>query len=441
MGEEENGMNRDEIEVRLDALLSSPLTRRRFLYGASVAGASAGSVLLAACSSSQSSQTATGGSLAVGSLLDATGAINIYGKVMIDATNFAIDSINRKGGVLGKQLKLVSYDAQSDNDKYSQYANTLILNDKATVIMGGITSASREAIRPLMDRSKQLYFYNEQYEGGVCDKYVFCTGVVPSQQLSTLISYAADTGSKKIYTLAADYNYGHISSDWVKFYMGKQGGLSAAGLDFFPLDVSDFATAITKVQRSGADTVMSLLVGGNHIAFYRQFAAAGLKDKIRIVSPTYGLGNEQVVLSPAEGQGIVVAYPYFQELTNSTNKQWVADWRSRYGSDYPYVTDSANAVWTGWHLWAMAANKAGTADLDPVVKALESGLSYDSPEGVVKLDPKSHHVVHNVNVGVGNANHGFDIVKTYNAISPDPQSQCDLIGNPNQHTQLTPSVS
>lgn len=431
---------KDEIQVRLEDLLGTGLTRRGFLYGAGAAGLT-GSLLLAACSSSQGGQTTTGGSLTVGSLLDATGPINIYGKTMIDATNFAIDSINRKGGVLGKQLKLVSYDAQSDNDKYSQYANTLILNDKASVIMGGITSASREAIRPLMDRSQQLYFYNEQYEGGVCDKYVFCTGVVPSQQLSSLIGYAAANGSRKVYTLAADYNYGHISSDWVKFYLGRQASMTQVGLDFFPLDVSDFSSAITKVQGSGADTVMSLLVGGNHIAFYRQFAAAGLKSRMKVISPTYGLGNEQVVLSPAEGQGIVVAYPYFQELDNPTNRQWVADWRGRYGSDYAYVTDSANAVWTGWHLWAMAANKAGSTDLNAVVKALESGLSFDAPEGTVKLDPRSHHLVHNVNIGVGNGSHGFDIVKTYSAISPDPQGQCDLVGNPNQHTQLTPTVS
>jgi len=37
------------------------------------------------------------------------------------------------------------------------------------VIFGAFSSASREAIRPIMDRSKQLYFYNNQYEGGVCD--------------------------------------------------------------------------------------------------------------------------------------------------------------------------------------------------------------------------------------------------------------------------------
>ncbi len=428
-------MGRDELNVTLASLAQGRLSRRQFLHGT---GLALGTAALAACG-----QTATPTStepVAVGSLLDATGPINIYGTPLIDATKFAIDDINSKGGVLGRQLKLTSFDTQSTNDKYVQYANQLMLETKAAVIMGGITSASREAIRPAIDRNKQLYFYNEQYEGGVCDKFVFCTGVVPSQQLSTLVGWTMTNVGKTVYTLAADYNYGHISSDWVKFYL-NQGGGQLLGVDFIPLDVSDFASTITKLQQRKPAAVMSLLVGGNHIAFYRQFAAAGLQDKMKIVSPTFGLGNEQVVLAPNESKGITVSYPYYQELKNSTNQKWVSDWHTRYGSGYPYITDSANAGWVGWHLWALAVNKAGSLDRDKVIKALESGLSFDAPEGTVHLDPKSHHLTHNVNIAQTNANHGFDIIQTFNAISPDPQGQCDLIGNPDQHTQFTPSLS
>src|SRR5207248_8057687 len=131
------------------------------------------------------------------SILDATGPINIYGKPMIDSTKLAITDINKHGGVAGKQLKLIQYDGQSSNDKYTQFANECALQDHAAVIMGGITSASREAMRPVIDRTKTLYFYNEQYEGGVCDKYVFNTGVVPSQQLRALIPYVIKRFGKK----------------------------------------------------------------------------------------------------------------------------------------------------------------------------------------------------------------------------------------------------
>jgi len=376
--------------------------------------------------------------IAVGSILDATGPINIYGLPMIDATKFAVDAINQSGGVLGRKLRLIEADCQSNNQVYAQNALKLILDDKVSVLMGGITSASREAVRPVVDKYSAAYFYNEQYEGGVCDKLVFCTGVTPAQQLGVLVPWAAKQHGKKFYTLAADYNYGHISADWVKVYLKAAGG-ELSGEEFIPLDVVNFDSVIQRLQSAKPDVIMSLLVGGNHIAFYRQFAAAGLKEKMAIVSATFGLGNEQVVLKPQEAEGIVVIYPYFQELDNAVNKDWVAAWRKRFGANYTYVTDSACTVWNGWHLWAMAVNKANSLDRDEVIAALETGLTFDSPEGTIRLDPKSHHVVHSVHLAKVNNKNGFSIMESFANVEPsDTMKVCDLTANPNEHKQYTP---
>jgi urea transport system substrate-binding protein len=376
--------------------------------------------------------------IVVGSLLDATGPINIYGLPMVDATNFAIDDINASGGVLGKKLRLVQFDTQSNNQLYTQYATQLILENQVAVLMGGITSASREAARPVVNKHGALYFYNEQYEGGVCDKNVFCTGVTPAQQIGNLIPWANQEYGSTFYTLAADYNYGHISADWMKVYLKESKG-ELLGEEFIPLDVVDFGSVIQRIERAQPKVVFSLLVGGNHIAFYRQYAAAGLNKKIPIVSPTFGLGNEQIVLKREEVEGLAVIYPYFQELDNETNKKWVAAWRQQFGADYPYITDSANTVWNGWHLWAMAANMAGSLEPVKVIAALESGLIFDAPEGKIKLDPQSHHVVHTVHLAKVNDKQGFTIFKTIENVEPtDTKQVCDLITNPDQHIQYTP---
>jgi branched-chain amino acid transport system substrate-binding protein len=291
-----------------------------------------------------------------------------------------------------------------------------------------------------MDRNNQLYFYNEQYEGGVCDKLVFATGVVPEQQLNTLIPWAIENYGPKLYTIAADYNYGQISADWVQKIGGENGG-EVVGEEFIPLEVAEFASTLTKIQEAQPDVIVSLLVGGNHIAFYRQWAAAGLKETYPVASPTFGLGNEQVVLAPEEAEGIVVSYPYYQELDNPTNQAFVETWHAKYGADYEYITDSANVVWTGWHLWAMAVNQAGTTETEAVIAALESGLEFEAPEGLVKLDPQTHHLVHNVHIAKVNAAHGFDIIESFEAVAPTwNQEVCNLIENPDTHTQFTPEV-
>ena len=113
----------------------------------------------------------------VASIHDLSGGLDIYGKPMDDAMTLAVEEINAAGGLLGRQIKLVNYDTQSNMRLYTQYAQQAALKDKVAVVHGGITSASREVIRPVLGKFKTLYFYNTQYEGGVCDRNIFCTGV------------------------------------------------------------------------------------------------------------------------------------------------------------------------------------------------------------------------------------------------------------------------
>lgn len=393
-----------------------------------------------ASSGSSNGASASGGTIPVGSILDQTGPLDIYGKTMADATNLAVKDINSHGGVLGKKLKLYSFDAQSNNALYTQYADTLATQDNVAVLMGGITSASREAVRPVVDRTKTLYFYNEQYEGGVCDRNTFLTGVVPSQQLAALVPYAIQHFGKKLYVIAADYNYGHISATWVQRYARQYGG-TVLNTEFIPLSATDFSSVINHIESARPDVVVSLLVGGNHISFYRQFYSAGLNQTIHVVSPTFGLGNEQVVLPYSQDKGLVVAYPYFQELQNSTNQKFVSLWHQTYGSNYPYITDSAVAVWNGWHIWAKAVEKAGTINRDKVIAALQSqpGISIDSPSGTVTMNGGSHHVTQDVSIAQTNSSRGFTILSTAKNVPPSYENTvCNLIKNPSLNKQFTP---
>ena len=88
----------------------------------------------------------------VGSLHDLSGGLDIYGKPMVDALTLAIEEANAAGGLLGRQLKLISYDTQSSMQLYTQFAQQAALKDKVAVVHGGITSASREVIRPVLDK-------------------------------------------------------------------------------------------------------------------------------------------------------------------------------------------------------------------------------------------------------------------------------------------------
>jgi len=176
--------------------------------------------------------------ISVASIHDLSGGLDIYGKPMVDAMTLAVEEANAAGGLLGRQIKLVNYDTQSNMQLYTQFAQQAALKDKVAVVHGGITSASREVIRPVLDRFKTLYFYNTQYEGGVCDRNQFDTGVTPAQTVEKLVPYAMKKWGKKVYVIAADYNYGQITSQWVKKYVLENGG-EGPSIDFFLLDVTN----------------------------------------------------------------------------------------------------------------------------------------------------------------------------------------------------------
>ena len=404
------------------------MDRRSFIKTSAVSLAAAGAGIPLVASAADE--------ILVGGLHDLSGGIDIYGKPMVDCLTFAIEEWNAKGGLLGKKIRFINYDTQSNMQLYAQYAQQLALKDKVAVVQGGITSASREVVRPVLDRYRTLYFYNQEYEGGVCDRNTFCTGVTPAQTVAKLVPYAMKKWGKKVYVIAADYNYGQITSQWIKKYVQENGG-SVAAIDFFPLDVTNFASTISKIESAKPDMIVSCLVGGSHMSFYRQWAAAGMQKKIPLASTTFGIGNEQIILSPAECDGFLLAYNYFESTDNPINKAFKTNFRKRFGANYPNVTELAMSAYQGFNLWAEGVRKAGTVDRMKVIAALETGIAIDAPSGKISIDPATHHCVQNVSIAEVQ-NHQFKVLESFPAQPPsDTSAVCDLTKNPQDNRQYT----
>jgi urea transport system substrate-binding protein len=375
--------------------------------------------------------------ITVGALHDCSGSHALYGKEMNDAVELAVDEINAAGGVLGKKIKLVAYDTQSNMQVYAEYATRLATKQKPSVVFGGVSSASREVIRPIFDRYKILYFYNTFYEGGVCDKNTFVCGETPSQMIGPAFDYSLKRfKAKRIYSMWADYNYGHICSNWLD-KLAKQHGAELVAKDFYPLDVTDFSSTITKIQEAKPDLVASGLVGGNHMGFYRQWYAAGMTGKIPLHALVLGPWENRF-LQPKEVEGFICSYHYFQNIDSPQNKAFLEKWHGKFGKDYPEIGTLAVTTYDGVNLWKLAVEKAGTVERKAVIKALESGIGYEGPGGYVKIDPRSHHTI--MSTAVAELINGrFNIVQKNEMVVPsDTAALCDLIANPNQAKQYQP---
>jgi branched-chain amino acid transport system substrate-binding protein len=400
-------------------------TRRAFLAATGAVALAGGLRPLAAF--------AQGKDILLGSVLDNSGNLDIYGKPMVMATTMAVEELNAAGGLFGRKIRAVQYDTQSDIALYTKFAQQLARQDKVDVVHGGITSASREAIRQTFKRSNTLYFYNVLYEGGVCDRNIVITGTTPAQAVEPIVDYAMKKFGNKVVILAADYNYGQITAKWLQHYVGQRKG-TVASTDFFPLDVSDFGSTIAKIQQAAPNWVCSALVGGAHMSFYRQWAASGMNRKIPLTSTTFGVGNEHLALSPAEGDGIVIAGNYSQEAQTPANKEFLARWRKRFG-DTKIVHEIAVSQYQGIYVWAAAAKKAGSLDRNAMLQAIESGISIEGPAGTVTIEPKTHHAALDIHL-MEVKNQKLSILNTVKQRQPaDTLQYCDLQKNPNDNKQ------
>jgi urea transport system substrate-binding protein len=405
------------------------ISRRTFLAASGSAGVISGAPFIARAQS---------GPIKLGSVLDNSGNLDIYGKPMVQATTLAVEEINAAGGLLGRKVQAIQYDTQSDIALYTKFAQQLVRDDKVDVVHGGITSASREAIRQTFRRGNTLYFYNVLYEGGVCDRNCFVTGTTPGQVVEPIVDHAMKKWGNKVYILAADYNYGQITAKWLQHYVRQRKG-TVADTNFFPLDVSDFGSTIAKIQQAGPNWVVSALVGGAHMSFYRQWASSGMNKKIPLASTTFGVGNEHLALSPAEGDGILIAGNYSQEAQSPASKGFLEKWSKRFG-DTKVVHEIAVSQYQGIMLWAAGVKKANSLKRDDLMKALESGISIEGPTGRVAMDAKTHHAsldIHLMEV----KGQKLTILETSKQRPPSDTAQsCDLIKNPNDNKQYEVKV-
>ncbi len=410
----------------------APISRRSLLKRAA-AGAAASALPLPYAA------MADDGPILVGGLHDLSGPIDFTGIPCDLLLKMAVEEINEAGGLLGRELKAVTYDPQSNMSLYSQYATQLALKDKVAVVHGGITSASRETIRPIFHRFQTLYFYNTLYEGGVCDRNEITIGTTPAQTVEKLVPHAMNLWGKKVYTIAADYNYGQITAAWVKRYVEENGG-EVVSTDFFPLDVTQFGSTISKIQSASPDLVLSALVGTGHLGFYRQWAAAGMKDKIPMASTTFGAsGAEPIILTPEEANGILACFGYFPTVDTPANKAFLEKVKARYPENTPILSEISECTYEGMMIWADAVREAGTIERMPVIEVLESGKSYDMPAGKVTIDPVTHHAIRDVFLAEIR-DRVWDIKETFPQVPPaDTQMVCNLKETPdaNVHHEIS----
>jgi urea transport system substrate-binding protein len=383
-------------------------------------------LLLAACGGDDddsatdggSDSSDEGGSVKVGVLHSLSGTMSISEVAVRDAELLAIDEINADGGVLGQQIEPIAEDGASDWPTFAEKAEKLLTVDEVAAVFGGWTSASRKAMLPVFEGLDGLLFYPVQYEGLEASPNIFYTGATTNQQIVPALDYLKEEGLNKVYLVGSDYVFPRTANKIIKAY-AEANDMEVVGEDYLPLGETDTATLVSKVIDAEPDVVFNTLNGDTNVAFFKELTAKGITaDDIPTLSVSVaeeeisGIGVENI-------EGHLVAWNYYQTTDTPENEDFVAAFKEEYGDDR-VTDDPIEAGYNAVYIWAAAAEKAGSFDVEAVREAAK-GLELDTPEGPLTVSDWNQHVFKTARIGKINAEGLIDEVwSSDEPIEPDP---------------------
>ena len=381
-----------------------------------IAGAAlASSLLLGLSSCSKKAESKT---VKVGILHSLSGTMAISETSVRDAEMLAINEINAAGGVLGKQIEVVQEDGASEPQIFAERARKLIQNDKVATIFGCWTSASRKAVKPVVEETGALLWYPVQYEGMEQSPNIMYMGAAPNQQAVPAVEFCASNFGKNIFLVGSDYVFPRTANKIIKAQLAYLGG-TVAGEEYTPMGHTDFATIVSKIKAAKPSCVINTLNGDSNVAFFKQLTDAGI-TAATIPVMSFSIAEEEVGgVGIANLKGHFVAWNYYQTTKTPENEAFVKAYKAAYGANR-VTDDPIEAGYIGVYLWAKAAEKAGSFDVDKICAAAK-GITFQAPEGKVTLDGDNQHIYKTVRIGKINGDGLIDEVwATNGAVKPDP---------------------
>ena len=365
------------------------MTTRRLVLSRSAAliGAASTGLLLPQIARAQ------GAKVRVGLMLPYTGTFAQLGVAIENGVRMAI---NEQGGKLGgREIEWFKVDDESEPSKGIENANKLVQRDKVDVLIGTVHSGVQMGIQKVArDTGVLTLIPNAGVHAAtraLCAPNVFRTSFTNSQPTLALGHAMMAKGHKRAVWITWKYAAGDEAFEGFKDSYTKAGGTIVKELGL-PFPNVEFQALLTEIAALKPDAVACFFAGGGAAKFIRDYAAAGLKDKI----PLYGSGFLTVGVLEAAGpaaEGIVTAMHYSDSLDTPRNRQFRLDYAKMFRSQ-PDVY-AVQGYDTGLLLaQGAAAVKGDMSSKVALYKALESA-TIDSPRGKWTMS-KAHNPVQDI---------------------------------------------
>lgn len=364
----------------------------------------------------------------VGVIAELTGPLSFMGIADANVARMVIDGINANGGLLGRQIELYLEDGETTDSVAKSKAAKLVEQDQVDVVVGGIYSSTRQAIKSeAVARGRKLYLYPEQYEGQECDPLIFCTGPVPAQQVEPLIPWLMKkSGVKTFYFPSADYIWPHLLNKSAGQVIRENGG-EVVGEEYFPLDHTRYEKTVEEIMSSGTEVVFNTIVPPGLTPFLGQLYNAGFMRRGGQIICTYFDENFLNLVPAEQVEGLYSCLDYYQDVSDPFSQKLLSKYNELFPGSAMFTAGSGcSGHYRALKLWEAAVKEAGSLKQEDVIKALDHAKIAEGPGGSAEMVPGQHHV--RMNMYIAQAQSGkFKIVENLGAIDPKERVQSGVL--------------
>jgi ABC-type branched-subunit amino acid transport system substrate-binding protein len=308
-----------------------------------------------------------------------TGPYSVEGLDQWRAAQLAMEEINAAGGILGKQVKLVWRDSQSEADLSRRNVQEMIDQDGVEMVFGGSVNEVALAASQVCQKKGIPFFgtqtYSMDFTGEEGHWYTFreCYNTwMGVKALSAYLKRAYE--GKKFAYISADDAWGRATEASFRRFTDTEDTSTHKGV-FVPFPVTakdDFKKALTWAETVNPDVLVLVLSGNEMVSAIREATTLELKNKTQIVVPNLTLGMAEEG-GPKVMEGVLGALPWCWQVPYKYDyvrgKEFVQQYAAKFGR---YPSTSGASAYSILHEYKNAVEQAGSFSADQVVQALEN---------------------------------------------------------------------
>jgi branched-chain amino acid transport system substrate-binding protein len=316
-----------------------------------------------------------------------TGQEATFGDSTDKGIRLAVEEVNARGGIKGKQLDVKTYDDQGKPEEAAVAATRLVTQDKVTVLLGEVASSRSLAMAPIAEANKVPMISNASTnpkvtkDGDKTRPYVFRVCFIDPFQGTVMAKFAKEKGIKKVAILRDVGNaYSVGLADYFLSKFKELGGTIVNDQSYKAGD-QDFKAQLTAIKAKGPEAIYIPGYYTDVALIARQAKELGLK-----VPLMGGDGWDSAKLFEIGGPAIEGSYysnHYSPDDPSPRIQEFIKKYQARYGS----VPDSMAA--TGFDAAMVAADaihRAKDVTGEAIAAAIADTKSFPGVTGTISLD-------------------------------------------------------